>query len=101
MTTFHSVYINEEYKKFLNVIYCYLVTPTAQKILIENCKVMGNGLIKFQPNDINEANMLNLNLISDADLKAIEFIYDSFVRKDIDNDKFINSLESIFNKYLL
>lgn len=101
LTTFHSVYINEEYKKFLNVIYCYLVTPTAQKILIENCKVMGNGLIKFQPNDINEAKMINLNLISDADLKAIEFIYDSFVRKDIDNDKFINSLESIFNKYLL
>ena len=98
LTTFHSIFINQSYKDEIDIIFCYFLTPIAQKIIRQNRKVLGNGLEKFQPNDIKTAKMLDITVLSDEDKKRIINIYHMML--DEPNDSYIESLNEIFEKYL-
>lgn len=75
LTTFHSVFIREEYIRYLNIIFCYFLTPIAQTIIRANRRELGNGLEKFQPHDLQTASMLDITLLSREDCGQIEGIY--------------------------
>ena len=101
LTTFHSVYINKNYSKFTDLIFCYLLTPIAQEILYKNRKELGNGLIKFQPSDLNSAEMIDIEIISELDYFEIIKIYNLLKNSPEDNFSiYINELNNIFSKYL-
>lgn len=98
LTTFHSVFVNEDYSDDIDVIFCYFLTPVAQTIIRQNRKELGNGLEKFQPNDLNTAKMLDINIISDQDRLRIMKIYNEMLIKyDVD---YIAELNNIFSTYL-
>lgn len=99
LTTFHSVYIHELFSEYTDIIFCYFLTPIAQDILRQNRKELGNGLDKFQPNDLNNALMLDVTLISEADRKRILALYESIQQSDSKQD--IDALNTIFESYLL
>lgn len=99
LTTFHSVFINEPYNKDINIIFCYFLTPIAQNILRQNRKELGNGLEKFQPNDLKNAKMLDITLISEEDYKRINLIYRAMI-KDYNSSQ-IDELNEIFSSYLI
>lgn len=98
LTTFHSVYVNDEYAEKTDLIFCYFLTAAAQEIIIQNCKEMGNGLHKLQPNDLNEAKMLDIDLISADDTARITEIYNKMMSGDTHG--YIDELNSIFCAYL-
>ena len=98
LTTFHSIYINKKYEEDTNIIFCYFLTPIAQNIIRENRKELGNGLEKFQPNDLNKANMLDITKLSIKDKKQINDTYIKLV--DNFNTSHVNKLNEIFAKYL-
>lgn len=98
LTTFHSVFVNENYVQDTNLIFCYFITPTAQRILSENRKEMGNGLNKFQPNDLNFSQMLDISIIKKEDKYRIEKIYKELQNQN--NTNLITELDKIFLKYL-
>lgn len=98
LTTFHSIFVKEPYTDDINIIFSYFITPTAQKILCENRKVMGSGLNKFQPNDLNNAKMLDISIINAKDRDRIEKIYNKLQKKN--KNDLIMELDSIFLKYL-
>lgn len=98
LTTFHSVYIKDGLERYTNILFCYLLTTKGQTLLLNNRKEMGNGLIKFQPNDYNEALMLDITKISENDLEKIKQIYLQIINNNND-DIYINQLEKIFDKY--
>lgn len=98
LTTFHSIFIKDAFIDKTNLIFCYFLTPTAQKIIKENRKEMGNGLNKFQPNDLNNSKMLDISLIKEDDRNKIENIY-AKLKKNTDTD-LISELDHIFLKYL-
>ena len=98
LTTFHSVYVRKEYEEYTDLIFCYFLTPIAQTILKENRKKLGNGLEKFQPNDLNSALMLDVTLISSEDCEKIMSIYHSLATTITDTE--LNILNDIFLKYL-
>lgn len=98
LTTFHSLFINDEYLEDINIIFCYFLTPIAQTIIRENRKTLGNGLEKFQPNDFNTAKMLDIRLLSTNDRHKITEIYCKMV-SDYD-DSYIRQLNEIFLPYL-
>ena len=81
LTTFHSVFVKEDFKEDTDLIFCYFLTQTAQKILLENRKELGNGLIKFQPNDLNTARMLDITRISLRDRERMLGIYRDMARE--------------------
>ena len=99
LTTFHSVYVNEPYEKDTDIIFCYFLTPIAQKIIRENRKELGNGLEKFQPGDLKTAKMLDITLLSAEDYARIESIYHNMV-KNFQTSQ-IEELNEIFRSYLM
>lgn len=99
LTTFHSIFIKEKYSNFTDIIFCYFLTPIAQNIIKENRKELGNGLKKFQPNDMNTAKMLDISIISTDDVAKITTIY----RKILSDYSYslVEELNSIFSTYLI
>ena len=98
LTTFHSVFANEQYEKDIDIIFCYFLTPIAQSIIRENRKELGNGLEKFQPGDLNHAKMLDLTVLSDDDYGLISEIYQEM--KEHYKGEQVMRLNRIFSKYL-
>lgn len=75
LTTFHSIYVNESHKEYTDLLYAYLLTDTAHKIFDENRREYGNGLKKFEPNDLNYGKILDVSIISRNDQHLIlEFL---------------------------
>jgi len=97
LTTFHSIYINENYKSFVDLLFAYLLTPTAHDIFDANRREYGNGLRKFEPNDLNKSNVLDLTIISEEDrariLQYIENITDV-------NESIVRRIDDIIKKYV-
>jgi adenine-specific DNA-methyltransferase len=62
LTTFHCVYPNS---MFINIdlLFAYLLTDVAKQIFDDSRREYGNGLKKFEPNDLNNAQALDLSLI--------------------------------------
>ena len=98
LTTFHSLYVKPEYEQDVDLIFCYLLTPSAQGLLMNNRKKLCNGLDKFQPNDINMASMIDIRKISVADRRRILRIYEKMC--ETRSDALISSLDAIFSAYV-
>lgn len=99
LTTFHSIFVNNNYQEYTDLIFCYFLTPIAQEIIRKNRKELGNGLNKFQPNDFNTAKMLNLNIISAEDKKSVREIYCEMQNRI--SDTHVDQLNKIFSSYLI
>lgn len=71
LTTFHGVYVREEFADDTDVLFGCLLTPSAQELLRENRKMLGSGLEKYQPNDLNTALMPDIAVFADADRETL------------------------------
>lgn len=98
LSTFHSVFVHNQYIADTDLIFCYFLTPVAQAIIKKNRKVLGNGLDKFQPNDLNTANMLDISIISPHDKNQILKIYNMLQSEPV--KAHIAKLNEIFSSYL-
>ena len=78
LTTFHSIFMKDEHKDLTDIIFCYFLTPTAQTLIMDNRKQLGNGLIKFQPGDISTSKMLDLTVLSEKEKKEIHKHYERY-----------------------
>lgn len=85
LTAFHSIYIkSEEYSKLLKA---YLLSDIARKIIEDNRREYGDGLNKFEPNDLNNSLVLDLKIINKTDQEEIFYLYENYC-------KLINSVKS-------
>lgn len=101
LTTFHGVFpIKQTAKDDIDILFCYLLTPVAQKILFLNKREYGSGLNKFEPNDFNNAKILNLELISKGDKEQILHIYNKLLTSNVDEQECITALDKVFAAYL-
>ncbi len=71
LSTFHGIYMKKTHEREADLLFAYLLTPTAQRLLEEERKELGGGLHKFQPNDLNGARMLDLDTITEGDRTAM------------------------------
>lgn len=62
LTTFHCIYNRGVVDT--DLLFAYLVTDVAKEILLDNSRQYGNGLIKFEPNDLNKGMVVDLRLLS-------------------------------------
>lgn len=58
-------------------MFAYLLTDVAREIFEDNRREYGNGLQKFEPNDLNKAMMLDLTLL---DKKTEEYIIELYIK---------------------
>lgn len=97
LTTFHCVYLKQsDLFSSINtdLLFAYLLTDVAKDIFNDNRREYGNGLKKFEPNDLNNAQILNLSLLNK---KTINRVLDLFYKyKDTQNQTYIDQINKIF-----
>lgn len=74
LTTFHCVYNTSGIDT--NVLFAYLITDLAKEIFLDNSRQYGNGLVKFEPNDLNNGKVADLRLLSEEEQHFIREVYD-------------------------
>ena len=87
LTTFHCIYPsknNSVSNVSIDLLFAYLLTDTAREIFEDNRREYGNGLQKFEPNDINKSKILNLSLLSENSKSIILDLYQEY-RKSVLN----------------
>lgn len=106
LTTFHCVY-PIQHSLFDNVnidiLFAYLLTDVARELFEDNRREYGNGLQKFEPNDLNKAMMLDLSLLDKKTANKIMELYTKYretVINQLPDESFLNDINAIFkNKY--
>jgi adenine-specific DNA-methyltransferase len=106
LTTFHCVYPvqNSLFDNVnIDILFAYLLTDVAREIFEDNRREYGNGLQKFEPNDLNKAMMLNLTLLDRNTENEIMNLYTKYretVLNQSPNISLLNNINEIFkNKY--
>lgn len=96
LTTFHCIYPQTDLFSdiSLDLLFAYLLTYTARQIFEDNSREYGDGLQKFEPNDLNKGKILDLKKLSAKNKHRIENLYCEYVKNN--NPKFIEKIEGIF-----
>ena len=99
LTTFHCVYPNTS-NLFSSIstdlLFAYLLTDTAKSIFDNNSREYGNGLNKFEPNDLNNSYMLDLAKLPNDKKRKIEIMMN-----DGGKNPPIKEIDTILNEYFL
>lgn len=99
LTTFHCLYLNMFSVPKIDLFFSYLLTDMSREIFNDNSREYGNGLQKFEPNDINKSKMVDLSMI-DEDTEKNILKYYRFYRQSVINkkpeEKFIKEINKIF-----
>lgn len=69
LTTFHCVY--DVGVVDIDVLFGYLVTNVAKEIFMDNSRQYGNGLVKFEPNDLNKGKAVDLRLLTEEEAQLV------------------------------
>lgn len=77
LTTFHCVYVTNLFID-IDVFFAYLLTDTAYNIFLDNSRQYGNGLVKFEPNDLNRAKVVDFDKLSQENIFRIKALYSQF-----------------------
>lgn len=95
LTTFHCIYIDLLSLHKIDLLFAYLLTDLSKEIFDDNRREYGNGLKKFEPNDINNSNMINLDIIKPALEKDILRLYNQYKKSEINRTPEYDLLDKI------
>jgi adenine-specific DNA-methyltransferase len=100
LTTFHCIYPDSNffYKINIDLLFAYLLTDVANQIFSDNQREYGDGLKKFEPNDLNNALMLDLSKLDNETENEIINLYIDYrnsVNNNEPNEKYINEINDI------
>jgi adenine-specific DNA-methyltransferase len=102
LTTFHCIYPVQTSlfpTPNIDLLFAYLLTDTAKHIFEDNRREYGNGLQKFEPNDLNNAMMLDLSLIDcDTENKIVEIYrkYRETILNSAPDETLLENINDIF-----
>ncbi|MDO5510484.1 MAG: Eco57I restriction-modification methylase domain-containing protein [Weeksellaceae bacterium] len=99
LTTFHCIYLNMFSAPKVDLLFAYLLTDISKEIFNDNRREYGNGLHKFEPNDINKALMVDLDKINKEDEENILKLYFKYRQAELSNNpnyKILEEINSIF-----
>jgi adenine-specific DNA-methyltransferase len=95
LTTFHCAYPQSNLFQdiSMDVLFAYLLTDTAKRIFEENSREYGNGLQKFEPNDLNTGKMLDLRRLTEGAQREIVVLYKKYVNSG--DRRFVDAINDI------
>lgn len=104
LTSYHCIYPKQTslFSEIeIDLLFAYLLTDTAKQIFEDNSRQYGNGLQKFEPNDLNKGMMLDLGLLDKQTSNEILKLYKKYKSLILDNkngDEIINIIDQIFTE---
>lgn len=101
LTAFHCIYPHDNLIESIDVdlLFAYLLTDTAREIFLDNSREYGNGLTKFEPNDLNTGKAVDLSRLSSKQVATI-LKYLS-VYKITNDKKIIKKIDKIIKQRFL
>lgn len=102
LTSYHCIYPKQSslFSEIdIDLLFAYLLTDTAKQIFEDNSRQYGNGLQKFEPNDLNKGMMLDLDLLdikTSSEILSLYKKYKSLVLDNKNGDDIINKIDRIF-----
>lgn len=100
LTTFHCVYNVGEVDT--NILFAYLITDMAKEIFLDNSRQYGNGLVKFEPNDLNKGQVADLRCLTNSEQQFILSAYEKLQYYGGISNSCISLLDKFFReKYSL
>jgi adenine-specific DNA-methyltransferase len=99
LTTFHCFYLNMFAANRTDLLFAYLLTDVSRQIFNDNRREYGNGLEKFEPNDLNHSKVVDLdkvNLKEEAEIIAILKAYRDGALSKRGNSSLLEQLNGIF-----
>jgi len=72
LTCFHAFYPTGEGEKFFRILFLFLNTRFASELLDKEKREYGNGLEKYEPNDINKSLVVDFNCLPDDELEELD-----------------------------
>ncbi len=104
LTTFHCIYLNLFSEPKIDLLFAYLLTDISKDIFNDNRREYGNGLHKFEPNDINKALMVDLDIIGKQDEEQILKLYFEYRKSELSgnvNTSLLDEINRIFEELFL
>ena len=101
LTTFHCIYLNIFSAPKADLLFAYLLTNISKDIFNDNRREYGNGLQKFEPNDINKALMVDIDRIGKKDEEKILELYHDYRKSELKkkpNESLLQEINEIFEK---
>lgn len=95
LTTFHCIYLNLFSEPKVDLLFAYLLTDISKEIFNDNRREYGNGLNKFEPNDINKALMIDISKISKTDEEKILSLYCAYRKSELSGKADADLLEAM------
>ncbi len=106
LTSYHCIYPRQTslFSEInIDLLFAYLLTDTAKQIFEDNSRQYGNGLQKFEPNDLNKGMILDLGILDKQIQENILNLYREYRIAILDNqngDKIIEKIDKIlFDNY--
>lgn len=95
LTTFHCIYLNMFSEPKVDLLFAYLLTDVSKDIFNDNRREYGNGLQKFEPNDINKAMMVDLDEIKKDQEEKIISVYNKYRDSELRKNPNVNLLHEM------
>lgn len=100
LTTFHCVYNISEIDT--DILFAYLITNVAKEIFLDNSRQYGNGLVKFEPNDLNKGKVVDLRLLTNEESGFVSQVYQELRHYGAISQQYIELLNDFFvTKYTI
>jgi adenine-specific DNA-methyltransferase len=87
----------------VDILMAYLITDVAKEIFNDNRREYGDGLEKFEPNDLNHSKVVNLQAIPSGKAQEITDLFSKYrvgVARNRPDITLLEVLNRIFSKLL-
>lgn len=102
LTCFHAFYPANIGQDYLDIFFLYLHSKTAEELFDREKREYGNGLEKFEPNDLNKALMVDLRLLSSKDKLMLSELKKVFLKSDTQKRQgVLKEADNVFSKFSL
>lgn len=98
LTCFHAFYPSKLGQKYSDVLFVYLNTDFAKKLFDREKREYGDGLGKFEPNDINKSLAFDFEIIKKKYLAFLRELQKELINGNTDKKIVIQKADSLFNR---
>jgi len=99
LTCFHCFYLDMFAMEKIDILMAYLITDVAREIFNDNRREYGDGLEKFEPNDLNNSKVIDLQVVSQSSVIEILEVFNCYRVSVLQNRPDITLLELLNRIY--
>jgi len=96
LTCFHAFYPSKWGWKYLDILFVYLNTDFAKNLFDREKREYGDGLGKFEPNDINRSLFFDFEALKKKDIEFLRELQEELINGNTDKKMIIKKADSLF-----